>query len=78
MLLSYGEELIGKISYTSAVIEEVLRLHARHTPRGTGYNVQTPDGDTIFLDGMIVYNCKRIIQRDGVIFGGIKNAFIPG
>ncbi|KUL87439.1 hypothetical protein ZTR_04763 [Talaromyces verruculosus] len=82
MLLSRGDELIGKMTYTSAVIKEVLRLHppsgsARYTPKGTGYNVQTPGGETICLDGMIVYNCETIIQRDEMIFGETKDAFVP-
>jgi cytochrome P450 len=82
MLVSRGDELIGKMSYTTAVIKEVLRLHppsgsARYTPRGTGFNVSLLDGEKVCLDGMIVYNCETLIHRDEAVYGTTKDAFVP-
>lgn len=82
-----GKDLLSRMSYTTAVTKEVLRLHppvgtARYMPRGSGITVQLPDdekgaGRTICLDGMNVYNCPTIIHRDESIYGATKDDFIP-
>jgi len=82
LLAPGGEELIHRMSYTTAVIKEVLRLYppagtARMTPPGAGFTVNTPDGQSFCLDGAILYNCATIIQRDRRVFGDTADDFVP-
>ena len=82
LLAPNGEELIHRMSYTTAVIKEVLRLYppagtARMTRAGTGFTVSTPDGQSFCLDGAILYNCATIIQRDPRVFGDTADDFVP-
>lgn len=77
-----ADELVNSMHYTTAVIKEVLRVYppagtARMTSPGTGFNVQTPDGQTFCLDGAIIYNCATIIQRDRTVFGDTADDFVP-
>jgi cytochrome P450 len=65
-LLSNSEGTLRKMSYTSAVIKEILRLYpptasARKAAPGAGYFVNFPDGRELCMDGLIVYNCEAII-----------------
>jgi cytochrome P450 len=82
LLAPKGGELIHRMPYITAVIKEVLRLYppagtARMAPPGTGFTVRTPDSQTYCLDGMIIYNCATIIQRDRSVFGDSANDFVP-
>lgn len=77
-----GPELVQRMRYTSAVIKEALRLNppaatARHTPPGTGFTVRTAEGQEHCLDGMIIYPCQRIIQRDPAVYGDTADTFVP-
>lgn len=81
-LLFNSEETLRKMSYTSAVIKEILRLYppaasARKAAPGAGAFVNFPDGRELCLDGLIVYNCEAIIQRDAAVFGDSNNDFVP-
>ncbi|KIN09103.1 hypothetical protein OIDMADRAFT_37986 [Oidiodendron maius Zn] len=81
-LLSHGEDVPSKMSHTSAVIKEILRLYppaatARKAVPGAGYFVQFPDGRELCMDGLIVYNCETIIHRDQGVYGETKDNFIP-
>jgi cytochrome P450 len=78
-----GDDVLSKMTYTSAVIKEILRLYpaggsARYTPPGTGLQVRDPkDGKTYCFDGAIIYNCATLIQRDEEVYGPTANQFIP-
>ncbi|KAI1130289.1 cytochrome P450 [Nemania abortiva] len=77
-----GPELVQKMSYISAVVKETLRLHppaatARVSEHGTGFSVRTTEGQEYCLDGMIIYNCENIIQRDSSVYGDSADRFVP-
>lgn len=68
--------------YTSAVIKEALRLWppagtARFVPPGAGVAVKTADGAEHPLDGLHVYNCAIMIQRDPAVYGDSADEFVP-
>lgn len=82
LLAPGGEDLIQRMSYTTAVIKEVLRLYppagtARMAPPGSGFTVQTPEGQSYCLDGVVVYNCATTVQRDRRVFGETASDFVP-
>ncbi|KAI0165356.1 cytochrome P450 [Hypoxylon sp. FL1284] len=77
-----GADLVHRMPYVSAVIKETLRLHppsatARYAKPGTGFTIRAPDGDDYCLDGMIIYNCESLIQRDPAIYGDSAEYFRP-
>lgn len=81
-LLERGEELVKRMTYTSAVIKELLRMYApagtaRRPPPGSGFMVRLPDGRELCLDGLVVYNCANIIQRDEAVYGDRADIFMP-
>jgi cytochrome P450 len=83
MLLSeQGDRLLSRMSYISAVIKEILRLYppsgtARYCEPGSGFTIKLPGGDNLCLDGVVLYNCETIIQRDEKVFGETRNTFMP-
>lgn len=77
-----GADCLQRMSYSSAVIREALRLWppagtARMTVPGAGVTVKTPSGETYPLDGVHVYNCAIIIQRDAAVYGDSADYFVP-
>ncbi|KAK3686206.1 cytochrome P450 [Podospora appendiculata] len=77
-----GDDKIRRLSYTSAVIKETLRLYppaasARMSPAGSGFTVRTPQGETICVDGLVIYNCSSLIQRDRAVYGESADDFVP-
>lgn len=86
LLAPGGEELLNRMTYTSAVIRETLRLWppgatSRMTKPGDGLTamVSNADGEVceLKLDGMMLYHVPYIIQRDPTVFGETANTFVP-
>ncbi|KAI0880264.1 cytochrome P450 [Annulohypoxylon maeteangense] len=82
LLSPEGPDLVHRMTYISAVLKETLRLHppaatARYSKPGTGFTVHTPEGGDHCLDGMIIYNCEGLIQRDPAIYGDLAEYFVP-
>ncbi|KAI1780538.1 cytochrome P450 [Hypoxylon cercidicola] len=84
-----GEEHIHRMTYTAAVIREVLQLRppdgtARTTKPGDGLRVtllpysssSSSEMGEMDLDGLMLYPIHYIIQRDPAVFGDIANAFV--
>jgi cytochrome P450 len=82
-LLDRGEEALQKLTYTSAVIKEALRMYppagsARIAPKGSGFTVRDPEtGMDLPLDGVVVYLNHQAIQRDPKVYGETAAQFIP-
>ncbi|KAK3360452.1 cytochrome P450 [Lasiosphaeria hispida] len=82
MLAPGGDDLVNRMSYISAVIKETLRLHppagtARYPLHGTGFTMRTPAGEDVCVDGLVIYNCASIIQRDRTVYGETAEDFMP-
>lgn len=86
LLAPGGEELLGRMAYTSAVVRETLRLWppgatSRMTRPGDGLTatVTSPDGEAseVELDGMMLYHVPYIVQRDPAVYGETANTFVP-
>ncbi|KAK0716123.1 cytochrome P450 [Lasiosphaeris hirsuta] len=82
MLAPGGDDLVSRMSYVSAVIKETLRLHppagtARYPLPGSGFTMRTPAGEDVCVDGLVIYNCATIIQRDRTVYGETADDFLP-
>lgn len=81
LLSDSGQDLLHRMTYTAAVIKETLRLWppagtARMTKRGTGLRVHTSNGE-YSLEGVNIYNCAIMIQRDPEVYGDTATDFVP-
>ncbi|KAI1451668.1 cytochrome P450 52A11 [Annulohypoxylon moriforme] len=81
LLSDGGKDLLNNMRYTNAVIKETLRLWppagtARTTEPGAGLSVHTPSGEYL-LEGVSIYNCAMMIQRDPEVYGDTANYFVP-
>ncbi|KAI0813897.1 cytochrome P450 [Xylaria sp. FL0064] len=61
---------------------ETLRLHppastARMTKPGSGFVVKASTGEEYLMDGLIMYPCASIIQRDPGVFGDTADDWMP-
>lgn len=81
LLARDGGEVLHRMTYISAVIKEVLRLHPpagsiRISKPETGFVVNTPQGE-YNLDGNWIYLNHSIIHRDRAVFGETADDFVP-
>ncbi|GAB1309801.1 Sterigmatocystin biosynthesis P450 monooxygenase stcS [Madurella fahalii] len=81
LLSDGGQDLLHRMAYTAAVIKETLRLWppagtARIIERGAGVKVHTSTAEYV-LEGVDVYNCAIMIQRDPEVYGVTANDFVP-
>ncbi|KAH7057258.1 cytochrome P450 monooxygenase [Macrophomina phaseolina] len=79
-----GPDLIKRLTYTSAIIKETLRVYppastARRAPPGTGFTVRLPGGGggAVCLDGFVLYNCHYLVQRDRAVHGEDADEWVP-
>lgn len=82
VLLAKPDETIKALSYTSACIKEALRLwppagSARRAVPGSGFKVCMSNGEEVCLDGVVLYLCQYLIQRDPKVYGETANDFVP-
>ncbi|KAI0887011.1 cytochrome P450 [Annulohypoxylon maeteangense] len=82
ILAQEGEHLLPCMQYINAVIKETLRLHppastVRMTEPGTGFTVRASTGEEYCLDGVIMYSCQSIIQRDSAVYGDTADDWVP-
>ncbi|KAI0540097.1 cytochrome P450 [Xylaria digitata] len=81
LLSDSGRDLLNHMTHTTAAIKETLRLWppagtARLTKPGAGIKVQTSTGE-YNLEGVNIYNCAIMIQRDPEVYGDTANDFVP-
>lgn len=84
-LLADADDVMRRMTYTSAVIKETLRLYppaatTRMSKPGTHFRLRNPvDGREIPIDvdGVILYNCATITQRDPAVYGDTAEEFDP-
>lgn len=82
LLDAHGNELLSRMSYTSAVIKEILRLYppastARTSPAGSGFHLKTQDGTQYCADELLLYLCNFEIHRDPNVYGETADRFMP-
>jgi cytochrome P450 len=83
LLAPGGADLVARMTYCSAVIKETLRLQppagsARLAPVGTGLTAPVgPGGKTACVDGLVIYMCHNLVQRDRRVFGENADDFVP-
>lgn len=81
-LRDQGDDAIRRLTYTSAVIKEILRLHppagtARMPVPSEDFIVQLPDGRSINMAGCVCYIAASLVHRDEKAYGPTANDFIP-
>ncbi|KAI0883929.1 cytochrome P450 [Annulohypoxylon maeteangense] len=81
LLSPEGAEIIHRMTYISAVIREILRLHSpagsiRVANPGSGFSVSTSRGE-YNLDGNWIYINHNLIHRDRAVFGDTADNFVP-
>lgn len=82
VLVQRGDDVMRRMVYTSAFVKEILRLYppagsARFAPPGSNFYVTGRDGRRYCLDGMVIYLCATLIQRDPEVYGPTADEFLP-
>lgn len=83
MLCLGSENSIRLMSYVSAVAKEIPRLYppsgtARYMNPGSGFKIQfQKTGESLCLDGMVIYNCETLVHRGETAYGNTKDDFVP-
>lgn len=82
VFLARPEETLKALTYTSACMKEVLRLwppagSARLAKPGSGFSIRTEEGEEYNVDGLVLYICHYIIQRDPKVYGETADDFVP-
>lgn len=82
LLAPGGAELLGQMTYATAVIKETLRVHppaasVRMTAPGTDFRLTLPGGKTICPDGCVMYLNSFIIHHDVNVWGETADDFVP-
>ncbi|KAI1299010.1 cytochrome P450 [Xylaria venustula] len=70
------------MSRNDAVIKETFCLHppastARMSPPGSSFTVKASNGEEYLMDGLVMYPCASIIQRDPNVFGDTADDWVP-
>ncbi|KAI1324487.1 cytochrome P450 [Xylariaceae sp. FL0255] len=81
LLSSDGQDIVSRMTYTSAVVKEALRLWppggtARMTKAGDGLKVQTSMGE-FNLDGVNIYPVSIMLHHDPQVYGDTAESFVP-
>ncbi|OHW91418.1 cytochrome p450 [Colletotrichum incanum] len=77
------QSLFGRdLSSDSQSSKRLCAFIRRLDPRGFALQAQTfhlqlPDGTSLCVDGMVLYNCATLIQRDPEVYGSTKDDFVP-
>lgn len=82
VLVARGEDIMRRMVYTSAFLKEILRLYppagsARFAPPGSNFYVTSRDGRRFCLDGLVIYLCATLVQRDPAVYGPTADEFLP-
>ncbi|KUJ24522.1 cytochrome P450 [Mollisia scopiformis] len=82
LLSDRGHDILNRMTYTSAIIKETLRLWppagtVRTLPLGTHLKIETSNGEYMLEEGAVIYSCATMIHRDPEVYADTANDFVP-